>query len=240
MHDYERCLAFINCQLGSGSCNISGGQPVRPAITISRMTGSGGRTVATKLAEDLQELSPADCHWTVFDRNLLEKVLEDHHLQKRIADFMPENHRSMIADIVEESWGLHPSSWTLVEQTAETVLHLAHLGYVILVGRGANIITSKLNNVLHVRLVGSMEKRIDRIQQVADLDRPGAREFIKHEDKARRRYLRDHFSKDIDDASLYHLVINTDRIRYEDAARLLCNEVVRRFHLNTRGHAEAA
>ena len=30
----------------------------------------------------------------------------------------------------EESWRRHPSSWTMVEQTAETILHLAELGYV--------------------------------------------------------------------------------------------------------------
>lgn len=235
--EYERCLSFINSQLCSGSRNPSSTQPVKPAITISRMAGCGGQTVAAKLAEYLQELTPADCRWTVFDRNLLEKVLEDHQLQKRIADFMPENHKSIIADIVEESWGLHPSSWTIVEQTAETILHLAQLGYVILVGRGANIITSKLDNVLHVRLVGSLQKRIQRVQQAYDLDGPAALELIKREDKGRKCYLRDHFGRDIDDPSLYDLMINTDRTHYDDAARLLCNEVVRRFNLNTRGQA---
>ena len=57
--------------------------------------------------------------------------------------------------------GLHPSSWTLVQQTNATILQLAQMGNVILVGRGATVITSKLNNVFHVRLVGSLEKRIE-------------------------------------------------------------------------------
>lgn len=177
------------------------------------MTGSGGRTVAAQLAEYLQSHVPGHCHWTVFDRNLMEKVLEDHHLSKHIAEFLPEKHKSMLADAVEELLGLHPSSWTLVQQTTETILHLAQMGYVILVGRGANVVTRELENVFHVRLVGSLEKRTERVQQVYDLGQFDALEFLKNEDKGRKRYLKEHFGKDIDDPSLYHLVINTDRVR---------------------------
>jgi cytidylate kinase len=236
----EHCLSFINCHLGSqGKAGIF--EPsLKPAVTISRMTASGGRTVASKLAEYLQARVPAHCQWTVFDRELMEKVLEDHHWDKRMAEFMPENHKPMLADIMEELLGLHPSSWTLLQQTAETILHLAQLGYVILVGRGANIITSKLENVFHVRLVGSLQKRTERAQQVYDLDRAAALEFIKREDKGRRRYIKEHFGKDINDPSLYHLVINTDRIRYDDAARLIGDEVIHRFGLHLRAAAAAA
>ena len=119
---YDKCSSFIKCQLrqpeGEGAVQTS----IKPAITISRMVGAGGYTVAAKLAEYLQTHVPARCEWTVFDRNLIEKVLEDHHLHKRIADFMAENkHKSMITDSMEEYLGLHPSSWTLVQHTAETI-----------------------------------------------------------------------------------------------------------------------
>jgi cytidylate kinase len=203
------------------------------------MTGAGGHTIASKLADYLQTRAPADCHWTVFDRNLMEKVLDDHHLSKRTAEFIPENHKSMLRDTVEELLGLHPSSWTLVQQTAETILHLAEMGYVILVGRGANVITSKLANVFRVRLAGSLEKRTERVQQVYDLDRPHALEFIQKQDKGRRRYLKEHFGKEIDDPLLYDLIINTDGLGYDDAARLIGDEVIHRFHLDRRAEAVA-
>jgi len=151
---YNRCLSFINCQLSSKGRSGFVEPQIKPAITISRMTGSGGRTVAARLADFLHTRAPCHCQWTVFDRNLMEKVLEDHQLKKRIAEFIPESHKSMFGDMLEEFLGLHPSSWTLVQQTAETVLQLAEMGFVILVGRGANVITSKLESVLHVRLIG--------------------------------------------------------------------------------------
>ncbi len=234
---YERCLAFINCQLRPEYLGSQVEPAVKPAITISRMTGSGGRTVAAKLVEFLQTHAPGHHPWTVFDRSLIEKVLEDHHLSKRIAEFVPENHKSMLTDTVEELLGLHPSSWTLVEQTAETILHLAQMGYVILVGRGANVITSKLQNVFHVRLVGSLEKRIERVQQVYDLGRLDALAFLEKEDKGRRRYLKDHFHRNIDDPTLYHVIVNTDRISYDATARMLGDEVTRRFHLDRPAEA---
>ena len=119
-----------------------------------------------------------------------------------------------------------------MHQTAETILHLAQMGNVILVGRGANVVTRELDNVFHVRLVGSVAKRIERVQQVYELDRPAAIEFITRKDKGRRRYLKEHYHEDIDDPLLYHLIVNTDRIRSEDAARLIGDEVIRRFHLD--------
>jgi diguanylate cyclase (GGDEF)-like protein len=44
---------------------------------------------------------------------------------------------SEITDTLDELLGLHPPAWTLVRQMTETILHLAEMGNVILVGRGA-------------------------------------------------------------------------------------------------------
>jgi cytidylate kinase len=230
--NYEKCLSFIKCQFRPVGQGGTSGEPIRPAITISRLAGTGGYRVASKLAQYLQNHAPGPCEWTVFDRNLIEKVLEDHHLHRRIADFMAENHRSVIMDSLEEYLGLHPSSWTLVKKTAETILRLAQMGYVVIVGRGGNVITGKLPNVFHVRLVGSLEKRIGRAQEDYNLDREAALEFVKKEDRGRRCYLRENFDKDIDDPLLYHLIINTDLIDCDDAACLIGDEVIKRFQLH--------
>jgi cytidylate kinase len=198
-------------------------------VTISRQAGSGGHSVAEKLAAYLQARTPKDaCPWTVFDRNLVEKVLEDHHLPARLAQFMPEDRKSAIEDALEEVLGLHPPTSTLVPKIAETILHLAELGQVILLGRGANVITSALRNTFHVRLVGSMETRVEHMQRAHDMSRKVALAFIAKEDLGRRRYLEKHFKKDIDDPTLYDLVVNIDRISYSEAAQLIGDAVIRR------------
>jgi cytidylate kinase len=223
----ERCLTFINCQLQPPHSVAFRNGEHRPAITLSRQSGSGGHAVAAKLVEQLQAVAGADpCPWTVADRNLVEKVLEDHHLPSRLARFMTEDRISELSDTMDELFGLHPPSWTLVRQTSETILRLADLGNVIIIGRAANIITSKLHHVFHVRLVGSLERRVKHMQELEHLSLKAARQFVEREDLGRRRYVKKHFGKDIEDPLLYHLVINTDLVPYEEAARMIAEAVL--------------
>src|ERR1035438_7694939 len=182
-HGLERCRTFIDAHMQAGGKGLvsakDGGR--RRAVTISRQTGSGAHVVAEKLAACLQAHTPSDARpWTVFDRNLVEKVLEDHNLPQRLARFMPEDRVSEIADTMDELFGLHPPSWTLVRQTTETILHLAELGNVILIGRGATVITGKLDYVFHVRLVGSLGKRVAHIQELHRLSKQAALRSEEH------------------------------------------------------------
>jgi cytidylate kinase len=226
----ERCLAFIHCQLQPHVKSSNGRTPSpRAAVTISRQAGCGALEVAEKLAAYLQPHTLQDAAaWTVFDRNLVEKVLEDHHLPQRIGKFMPENWISEIEDTIDEIFGLHPPAWILVRQTAETILRLARLGNVILIGRGANIITAKLPHVFHVRLVAPLENRIKQIQKSDHLDRNGAIELIRREDRGRKRYLKRYYKKDIGDPLLYDLTLNTGRVGFDEAARIIADAVIRR------------
>ncbi len=224
----ERCHTFINCHLKAPrAVHPFAEEPACRAVTISRQTGSGGHVVAEKLAEILQARSPEhSCHWTVFDRNLVETVLSDHHLPSRLAQFMPEDRISEISDTMDELFGLHPPSWELVRNTSETILHLADMGRVILLGRAANLITARLPHVFHVRLVGSLEKRVEHIQSLSELEAREARDRIQSEDAGRRRYLKKYFGKDIDDPLLYHMVLNTDVVSYDEAARIIADAAV--------------
>jgi cytidylate kinase len=227
----DRALAFIGCQLQPASkAEVSFEDGVaRRAVTISRQAGSGAHAVAEKLATLLQAHTPKEaCPWTVFDRNLVSKVLQEHNLPERVAKFMPEDRTSEIADTMEELFGLHPPSWLLVRKVTETILHLAELGNVILIGRGAAVITANLRHVFHVRLVSALEKRVQRIQEINHLSEEAALQFIQQEDRGRERYLKQYFKTDVDDPLLYELTINTDRITHDQAARLIADAVLNR------------
>jgi hypothetical protein len=225
----EKCLSFINCHLKPPD-RVARYQPERAqrrAVTISRQAGCGAHELAERLAAFLDAHAPRDtAPWTVFDRNLVEQVLEDHHLPERLARFMPEDRISELDDIMEEVFGLHPPSWTLVHQTAETILRLAELGNVILLGRGANVITAKLPGVFHVRLVASLEQRLERTQHAERMNRKEALRRIQQQDRGRNRYVKKYFGKNADDPLLYHMIINTDLIPLDTAARMLGNAIL--------------
>jgi Cytidylate kinase len=219
---FEKYLSFIYCQLHPSDDSV----PARPrqwqAVTISRQAGSGAHAVAEILAGCLKARRiPNDKPWTVFDRNLVETVLDDYQLPSRLAKFMPEDRISEIDDAIEELCGLHPASFSLVDKTATTILRLTELGNVILLGRGANIITSRLDNVFNVRLVGSVERRANYLEKIRQIDHKTALKLIAREDLGRIRYLKKYYHADIDDPLLYHLIINTDLIGYQQAATLI-------------------
>lgn len=223
---FDRCLSFINLQIQPPTTKTRLALPTVPwrAVTISRQTGSGGHALAEELANVLQRTLPGNGRaWTVFDRNLVERVLEDHHLPKRLAQFMPEDRVSEMKDTIDELFGLHPASWTLVRQTSETILRLADMGNVILIGRGASIVTSKLPFVFHVRLVAPLEKRVETIMEARKLSHKAAQALVVSEDRGRERYLKKHFEVDINDPLQYDLTINTERVAPALAACLIAD-----------------
>jgi cytidylate kinase len=228
----EKCVSFIESEFRPKHESHEIG--IRPAITISRMTGAGGHTVASSLATHLQARIPGHESWTVFDRNLVIKVLEDHHMQEYVSHFMEESHKSMLRESVEEWMGLHPSSWTVVQWINATILRLAQSGNVILVGRGGMAaITTKVATVFHAYLIGSLEKRIERVKEVYGLDQKKAISYIREKDEGRRRYVKDNFGVDVDNPQHYHVTINTDLMGYDEAATLIGDEVCRRFNLDS-------
>src|SRR6266404_343132 len=181
----EKCVPFISSESQAVASPPSPLKPrrVRLTITISRQTGSGAHSVGEKLAEYLHSRDPAgSAEWKLFDRNLVETALEEHSLPRRFARYVPEDRVSEVADAMDELLGAHPPAWSLVEQTGETILRLAEEGNVILIGRGANIITRGLAHAFHVRLVGSLETRVKRIQEAQGLGHGAALEFVRRED----------------------------------------------------------
>lgn len=225
---FEKCRAYISGQLAKADDkgHHKSDTTPQPSVTLSRMTGAGALSLAQKLADYLAEHDKkSNAPWTVFDKNLVRKVLEDHNLPARLEMFMPED-KPDIDDAFSEILGLRPAHRTLFEYTRDTIYRLAKMGNVILVGRGGNIITKDLSHVLRLRLVGSLEKRIPRCQETYGLGRAEAGEFTEKEDRSRRRYMRAYFDTDIDNALHYDLVINLDHFTDDRFVKLVGETVL--------------
>lgn len=125
------------------NCHPSVGKLPHCFITISRQAGAGAISVGNKVTEFLNndEKINWSSPWIVFDKNLVNTILEEHRLSEKLGKYMPEDKVSQVNDIFEELLGLHPSSIALVHKTSETILHLAQIGNAVIVGRGASIIT---------------------------------------------------------------------------------------------------
>jgi hypothetical protein len=167
------------------------------------------------------EAVDASVPWTLFDENLVKQVLEDHQLPADLEKFMPDDAIGEIQASINELLGRHPSLWSLFEKSVSTIVRLSRMGHSIIVGRGGNEITRGFSNVVNVRLIGSEDRRIRHMVEEHGMTQAGATKFIKEEDTARRRFLKQHFGTDIDDPMRYDMVINTDHFADEAVVRML-------------------
>ncbi|MCX7834364.1 MAG: cytidylate kinase-like family protein [Ignavibacteria bacterium] len=201
---------------------------INPFITISRETGAGEITLGEKLVSYLNKYDKAKtAEWLLLDKNLLEKVSEDHKISTGILNSIPEKKIPEVQGMIEQFFGLHPSMSKLNKKVSETIIKLATMGGVIIFGRGANIITRNLTNGLHIRLISSLEKKIENIRSFFNLDKVNAIKFIKQEDKDRENYIRKNFNKDIKAPELYSMIINLANIDIDDAVVIIAEQAIR-------------
>lgn len=228
MGAYEKCKRYIESH--SKEHLDKKKQEVFPCITISRQTGAGSYEVSERLIKILDEHSKeSEQKWTYFNKELIQKVIEDHNLPEIVSSYMAESKYSHINDAVYELLGIKPSDWTIIQKTTETVLQIGRMGKAIIVGRGGNIITSKLPNSFHIRLVAPLEKRIEHVKKVFGYSRDKAIDYINKEDKARNHYLKTHFFHSAEDVTLYHLILNTGLLSYEQTAEIIADAVMKMF-----------
>lgn len=218
----DGCRAYLQAHSRLGD-----GHRMRlPVVTISREAGAGALSVAEELATLLNEQkTEKGPPWTIFDKNLVERALEEHDLPGQLKRFMPEDVAPYMSDTVEELLGLHPSSWTLVQHTTQTVLRLASLGHAILIGRAANIIAAQVPTAVHVRLVAPLDARARYLSKVAGFSHAESLDYIHTHDRARRRYVQRYFDAAIDDPLNYTMVLNTGRLSFKAAAHLIAQAV---------------
>lgn len=226
---YEKCKQYI--KLHASDSNNK--REIFPCITISRQTGSGSYEVSEKLINILQlKTKDAENHWTYFNKDLITKVIEDFKLPKVFTSYIVEDKYNHINDAVNELLGVKPSEWTIVQKTTEIILQLAKFGKVIIVGRGSNVITSRLSNCFHIRLVAPIEQRLKHVQEIFKYSKPEAMEYIKREDAHRKKYLKTHFFREPDDVALYHLILNTGKLSYQDTAEIIANTLLLKYPKN--------
>ena len=187
-------------------------QPLR-VITISRQAGSGGRTLASLVAQKL--------HFEFVDRQILELLVKNTGARKRLIDSLDERTRSAIDLWIE---GILTKRY--IDKTeyshllAQTITVMAKDGDSVILGRGANIILGK-HGGLHVRIVAPRQTRVDNLCRFENLSPNDATARIDKLDDERRRFYRDNFDADIENPLDYHLMINTGRIGFETAQEMI-------------------
>jgi hypothetical protein len=223
-HSEDAIEAYLDSQFQvREQVSPEAGEPAPRFVTISRETGAGGVALAELLAAELNSETSGGggIPWTVFDKNLVEVVIREHALPERFSQYLAEDAFPELRGILDDLFGIEPSVSSTARRTAQTILRLAILGNAILVGRGANLISRKLDGGLHVRLISPLRHRVSQIMGRERLERAEAERFVKKQDEAKRKYVRDHFNRDVGDPLLYDLVLNTAGVTLRRAVKTI-------------------
>jgi cytidylate kinase len=176
------------------------------AITISRQMGSQGDELALQVAERLG--------WRRVCRDLIN--------QAALKAGVPQ---VALAELDELGFfGLQPRAkdWRAYQHQVERIItDLADAGAVVIVGRGGQMVLRSRPDVLHVRVVAPLEKRVTQLQREKNMSAESARATLEASSKGRARYIRRSYGISLDDPTLYHVVINTGMLELPQATNLI-------------------
>lgn len=205
-------------------------------ITIARQYGAGGSEVAQRVAATLG--------WRVVDNDLVEQVAaraglpaeEVARLDERGPSFIERLARSLVAATPElfspggaATRGAMPEfqEADLVRITETVVAEIAAQGNVVFVGRATPAVLATERDALHVRVVAPRNYRTEVIARRLGCTSAEAAKAVDETDARRARYYRQYYGRDWEEASNYHLVLNTAALGLDGAAEVIVRCVTR-------------
>jgi cytidylate kinase len=179
-----------------------------PVIAMTREMGSGGGDVAQRVAAEM-------------GLSVVLHEMVEHDLAGRLEVAGSTVHRRFEGGAgVRER--LQVGGRRLARHTAEEILALAEKGNVVIRGWGACLLLRGVPHVARVRICAPMELRERSVMQQRGFKEAGAaRQEIERNDAAHKRTLKAAFGVDREDAWLYDLVLNTERLSTETCVRLV-------------------
>ena len=185
-----------------------------------------------------KEESPSTFGQTFLEKisNILEKsafagAVGDPHFGPGAAAFLTHEFEDLTADENQEKYHLNDNEYS--QGIQQTVLQLAELGSIVIVGRGANIILKDDPRVLRIGLIANDVDRINRIANYEDVSYETAKNLISNRDAARNQFFKKFF--DIDDPDNrfnYHAILNTSEIDFDLATDIII-DMTKDLHLDT-------
>ena len=176
-------------------------------ITISRLLGSEGETIAKKVAQDLS--------YKLVTKRTLEKILEQYGLI----------HLDSFYQSPPRLWSrLDYDTRHFVSMLNKIMLGLAKRGEIVILGRGGYAALRNLSGSVHIRIQAPLNVRVRNIVERENSDDIRLVEkLVKEDDKARAMFVNGFYDADFDKAEHFHLVIDTSLISVENAAEWIAS-----------------
>jgi cytidylate kinase len=165
-------------------------------VTISRLTGSGGREIATATAQAL--------NFQFIDRAGMDVVIDQQFPVR-----------------TEQLSRIKKDRRVYQEMVRSAVAEVAATHNVVILGSGAQFLFARVAASLHVQIVAPLPYRIARVMRLGNVDRQSAEKIIEEHDREKQRFIETLYSKDWRDPAHYDLVLNIDHFSNEIAVQII-------------------
>jgi cytidylate kinase len=192
------------------------------SVTISCKCGDEGNDLANRLCVLLKKNSNKD--WHIYEQQLIEDVstvsgiqeqfLKDVGVQKHFFDNFYTSLLNKFSD--------REAFLALIEKIAS----VAKKGNVIMIGRGAEIITKNYSNCLHYRLESPIEYRTQLVSKKLNISLAMAMDFVIAHQEKREQFIEKYFSCKLGDPFYYHAIYNTSKKTLDRIALNICGAVL--------------
>ena len=189
-------------------------------ITISREFGSGGRTVAKRVAEELQipyydkALVKQVAVETGFDEKYIEQEGEHAPVKSMLAYAFAARGTQGVMN------GMSANDFLWVIQR-KVILDLAEKGPCIIVGRCADYILKDRDDCLNVFVHAPMAQRADRIVRLYGESEQTPEKRLTDKDKRRSVYYKNYTGQDWGRTQNYHLSLDSGKLGIENCVKII-------------------
>ena len=197
-----------------------------PVITISRMFGSGGSDVASRVAVALG--------WTLLDNAFVDAVAERlgvprdevsareervPSLAERLANAMALGSPEMMPPVPDAP--LPPSEERIIEVTRRVAEEAIARGPCVLVGRGAQSMLAEREDVIHVFCHAPKPALVARAMRRLHINAHDAERVVEETNRNREQYVKKHWNRSWRAHENYHLSLNTEWLGLAGAADII-------------------
>ncbi len=175
-------------------------------ITVSEMLGANGERISRKVASELK-------YNFLGEEELLQAASDMGYLNdiKKLDEKSPALFDRLFSD--------KPKIY--LDRLQSIIYEVAKKGNTVFFGRGAQFLLRSFDCAFHVFITGSMEKRVQRLIEERPIRRDFAEKIIAQSDHDRRSFIRYAYDEDWLNFRLYDLIINTDKLSVESAAKMI-------------------
>ena len=193
-------------------------------ITIGRQYGSGGRYIASMLAERMEI--------PYYDKELLAEASKDSGISQQVLENYDEKYNKGLLFSLMNSRGDAgsmyldmPLNHRIFLAQFDTIRRIASEGPCILVGRCADYVLRDHDNVLNVFVRAPEEDRTERIIEYNHVDPMKAEEILKKTDKQRASYYNYYATGSWGDVNNYHLCLDSGVLGYSGCVEVILKAV---------------